>query len=70
MMDSANASGVCVCCKGTLDRYGAGATKRFLNRAAAEFYCTECLAKRLKVPHTTLLEKIEVLKKQGCTLFV
>lgn len=69
-MESTSNSGVCVCCKGALDRYGAGATKRFLNRAATEFYCTQCLAKRFKVDHATLLEKIEILKKQGCTLFV
>ncbi len=61
---------VCICCGRPLDRYGAGATKRFLNRGADRFYCTPCLAQRLKVSHAMLLEKIEVLKKQGCTLFV
>lgn len=60
----------CLACGGPLDRYGIGATKRFLNRGATEFYCTVCLAKRLRVSHEMLLDKIETLKAQGCTLFV
>ena len=63
-------SDCCIGCGEPLDRYGVGATKRFLNRGADRFYCTVCLAARLKVSHEMLMEKIETLKKQGCSLFV
>lgn len=62
-------TGKCLACGGELDRYGPGATKRFLNRGATAYYCTGCLAERLRVSHATLMEKIEVLRGQGCTLF-
>lgn len=62
-------TGKCLSCGEKLDRYGPGATKRFLNRGATAYYCTNCLAKQLKVSHTTLMEKIEILREQGCTLF-
>ncbi|MGM9637424.1 MAG: hypothetical protein ACI3YK_05490 [Eubacteriales bacterium] len=68
LLRSQNA-GKCLSCGGDLDRYGPGATKRFLNRGATAYYCTKCLAERLKISHTTLMEKIEVLRSQGCTLF-
>lgn len=63
-------TGCCIRCGQRLDRDGMGATKRFLNRAAEQYYCTRCLAARLKVPHSLLLERIELLRLQGCTLFV
>ena len=46
-----------------------GATKRFINRGATEFYCLDCLAARFKVTRTYLEEKIEYFRNSGCTLF-
>ncbi len=61
--------GHCLSCRVPLDRYGKGATRRFINRGATAFYCTSCLAALFKMPHEELMEKIVFLKQQGCSLF-
>lgn len=61
--------GVCVKCGGPLGADGEGATRKFVNRGAEEFYCLDCLAAGLKVSRALLEEKIADLRERGCTLF-
>ena len=60
---------VCRKCGRALKPVEIGATKKFINRGAKEFYCLTCLASEFNVTEEKLLEKIEQFKKQGCTLF-
>ncbi len=60
----------CIKCNIELKSIDIGATKKFINRGAEEFMCLDCLAKYLGVPKEMILEKIELFKKEGCTLFV
>ena len=46
-----------------------GATRKFINRGAEEYFCLSCLAAEFHVTEELLLEKIEHFRKQGCTLF-
>ncbi len=59
----------CSKCGCTLTPDDIGATKKFINRGATEFFCLDCLAERFKVTRAYLEEKIEYLRKSGCTLF-
>ena len=59
----------CSKCGGDLGPDGEGATKKFINRGATEFFCLDCLAERFKVSRALLEEKIEFLRENGCTLF-
>ena len=61
--------GKCVKCGARLTADDIGATKKFINRGAEEFFCLDCLAERFKVTRAYLEEKIEYLRKSGCTLF-
>lgn len=47
-----------------------GAYKKFINRGSTEFMCKSCLADELKVSEDLIDKKIEIFKKQGCTLFI
>ncbi len=61
---------VCAECGSSLTYNEIGATKRFINRSATEYFCFRCLAKKLGCSETLIMEKIRLFKKQGCTLFV
>jgi len=59
----------CKKCGRSLKPLEIGATKKFINRGAEEFYCLPCLAAEFHVTEELLLQKIEHFRKQGCTLF-
>ncbi len=59
----------CLKCQRALKPVEIGATKKFINRGAKEYYCLSCLADEFHVSEELLLQKIEYFKKQGCTLF-
>ena len=59
----------CIKCGKELEPDEIGATKKFINRGAVEFFCLDCLAERFKVPRSLLEEKIEFLRENGCALF-
>ena len=59
----------CKNCSVELSADEVGATKRFINRGATEFLCLNCLAKEMDVEKSLLEEKIEYLRRHGCSLF-
>ena len=60
----------CLRCGAPLSFNDIGATKKFINRGAEEFFCLDCLSAELEVPRGLLDKKIEHFKRQGCTLFI
>ena len=46
-----------------------GATKKLINRGAAEFFCVTCLAETFRVPEEMIRQRIEHFRATGCTLF-
>ncbi len=60
----------CLRCGVPLSFNEIGATRKFINRGAEEFFCLDCLSAELKIPRGLLEEKIEHFKRQGCTLFI
>lgn len=58
------------CGKDPLSYNEVGATKKFINRGATEFFCKRCLAAELHVTEERIDEKIEHFKRQGCLLFI
>ena len=60
----------CMQCGKELTHNEIGAHRKFINRGAEEFYCKQCLAAHLGVTPERIDEKIELFKRQGCTLFV
>jgi len=62
-------NGFCIKCGKALTPDEVGATKKFINRGATEFYCLDCLAERFKLTRAFIEEKIEYLRKNGCMLF-
>lgn len=60
----------CMCCGTHLAYNDIGAYKKFVNRGSREFLCRKCLAGKLDVTVEQINEKIEQLRRQGCTLFV
>ena len=46
-----------------------GATRKLINRAATEYRCIPCLARRFEVPEELLRKKIEEWRAYGCSLF-
>ncbi|MBO4278172.1 MAG: hypothetical protein J5925_07235 [Clostridia bacterium] len=59
----------CAECGRALTQDEIGATKKLINRAAEEYYCLPCLAKKFRVDERTLRGKIEYWRGIGCTLF-
>ncbi|MDE7324994.1 MAG: hypothetical protein K2N63_01745 [Lachnospiraceae bacterium] len=60
----------CVTCGKELEQNDIGAYKKFVNRAAVNYFlCRKCLAEKLDIPLPLLEEKIAYFKSQGCTLF-
>ena len=60
----------CMQCGKELTHNEIGAHRKFINRGAEQFYCTQGLAAHLGVTRERIDEKIELFKRQGCTLFV
>ncbi len=60
----------CQCGKEPLDKIEIGATKKFIHRAATEYWCKECMCKRFKISGEYFDMKIEQFKNQGCLLFL
>jgi len=58
-----------VCGKDNLSKNEIGLTKKLLGINVKRFYCLDCLAEYLEVDVEFLLEKVEMFKTQGCTLF-
>lgn len=44
-------------------------TRKLINRAAEEFYCVDCLAKRFNVSAEEIHRLIANFKAAGCSLF-
>lgn len=59
----------CIKCGKILDGDEIGLTKKIINRAATEYMCIHCLAKKFNVTEELLFKKIQDFKKQGCLLF-
>ena len=61
----------CVNCgKSPLTTIEIGATKKFIHRAATEYWCKECMCKRFKITEEYFDKKIEQFRNQGCLLFL
>lgn len=60
---------VCRKCSRALTPDERGLYLRMVNRGAESFLCINCLSEHLEVPVPLLYEKIDYLKKSGCTLF-
>jgi hypothetical protein len=60
----------CVACeKPDLNKDTVGINKKLLGMNIESVYCMDCLANYLDTTVEELLEKIEDLKDEGCTLF-
>lgn len=60
----------CKTCGAPLSTNEIGLTRKMLDRAAEEFLCKACLARRLGTTEEELDRKIEHFKRQGCVLFI
>ncbi len=60
----------CIRCGKELTYNEIGAHKKFINRGSTQFFCKDCLARKLGVTVQDIDRKIEEFKQQGCTLFV
>ena len=68
----ADAMKFAVCCKKCdkeLKNLDIALYKKMVNRGATEYLCIDCLGEKLGVTREFLLEKAEIFKKNGCTLF-
>ena len=57
------------CGKKQLTKDEVGVNKKMLGRGIKQFYCMDCFAEYLDVTTDELLDKIEMFKEQGCSLF-
>ena len=60
----------CKKCNKELTSTDIGATQKFIDRGASEFLCVGCIAEKFKVSEEYMLEKIAVLRRHGCVLFL
>lgn len=60
---------ICFKCNKDITSDEAALTKKLINRGTEKYFCLECLSEHFKVRKEALEEKIEYLKKSGCTLF-
>ena len=61
---------LCTKCSCTLSDDEKALYKKLCNKYAKEYMCISCLAQYFKVSTELLVKKIDMFKKQGCTLFV
>lgn len=59
----------CYECKRFLTFDEIAMNRKMISPDVPEFLCLSCLSKRYKISENTLKEKIDYLKKSGCTLF-
>ena len=59
----------CLECNKNLTKDEIGLNKKMLGRNTKQFLCLECLSNYLNTDTEILIEKIEQLKEEGCTLF-
>lgn len=57
-------------CKAPLSYDEIGLYKKLINRGSKSFLCIKCLARELNVSEENLRARIELFRKQGCTLFL
>lgn len=60
----------CRKCGKTLIWDEVGITKKLINRGTKTYYCIGCLAEAFDVTEKDILEKIQLFKEMGCTLFL
>ncbi|MCR5693565.1 MAG: hypothetical protein K6G89_01160 [Clostridia bacterium] len=60
---------VCAKCGAPLGKDDAGATRKFIDRDAEEFFCMRCLCSGLGCTESFLRSRIEFLRENGCLLF-
>ena len=60
---------LCAGCQTKLDSDEIGLTKKLINRGCTDFYCVNCLSKRLNLSVERLRELAERYRASGCTLF-
>ena len=60
----------CIACgKAITEKDTIGINKKMLGENIRDYYCLDCLADYLECTTDELLEKIDEVKEEGCTLF-
>lgn len=59
----------CSKCSAEISSIDIGATKKFINRGAKEYFCLSCIADKYQLSLDFINKKIDGFRKQGCTLF-
>ncbi len=59
----------CYECRKSVSFDEAAMNRKMISNSVSQFLCLSCLAKRYNMSEDVLKEKIEYLKKSGCTLF-
>lgn len=59
----------CRSCGQSLTGDDIGAYKKFVNRAATDYQCMDCLAKSLGCTRAALEKQADFFREAGCTLF-
>lgn len=60
----------CVNCSSDLGKDEIAICKKMFGKNSMQFLCLICLSEYLNVDQEILMEKIEQLKEEGCTLFL
>lgn len=60
---------LCMDCAAPLRRDEIAITKRLIGRGIRQYYCENCLARRLGVTPTVIRMKIQEYRAMGCALF-
>ena len=59
----------CCVCEAVLRKNKIGLNKKLIGERIGKHFCLSCMAIHLDTTEEDLLEKIEDLKNEGCTLF-
>ncbi len=68
-MSTTEKIGCAYCVKESLSKDEIGLNKRLINRKIERMMCLACMAAHFEVTEEELIEKIDDLKRNGCTLF-
>ena len=60
---------ICKTCGKSIDTYDVGAYRKFVDKAAKEYDCRDCLANRLDWSREYLDKLILMYRRRGCMLF-
>ncbi len=60
---------ICKDCGRQIDTYDVGAYRKFVDKAAAEYACRDCLAEYLGWSREYLDELVLMYRRRGCMLF-